>query len=258
MNQSSPQQLKSLQEKILGASQKLDNLNTEVNVVGRRRQQIASETKKETDRLLRKRRTDLNKLEKQVESRLKPLETTEKQLKDSLRSLTASKTALEADLVALRGEIKATRDVLSDQQQLLNDKKAELQVLETTKLGLEKSINSLNDQKNSLQTSNSELINQNAEVKRTNEELTENLDFLRRDFKVAKQAKEEQIAALNERLETLISQAENQEQSNRLVREDLAKRQRAIAEKEKNLSVREYKVRRDEGILARNADLLDL
>lgn len=233
-------------------------METEIQTAQKHSADLREEAERQTERLLKDRSAQLEKLENDAKELLIPLINREELLKTSVTSLTNQKIALETTLTGLDSQINGRRQAILEADQAVSAQKSVLDDEKTKVAAVHDQISAIKQQIEPLQNTLVQLTDNidKSSVKR--DELRDQIGDYRTEFEILKNEKERVVTVLDskrEKLELDIIQA--QEEMN-AQRQDLAQRIRIANDREEVLKRRENKVARGEADNRRNASLMNL
>lgn len=261
MSQNSPNlsdQLKKMQTEAQTLEQKIQHRKNEAQAVQESLTQLQAEFDRNTIRLLAEQTATLDATKVIFENEQADLkETIEKQslvidrnntkITEQDKALELATNAVSQIIYEIEREERALTDAKQQTDKLIRSKSE----LSADKLALELSITLLEERKLTVETEAVEQIKAKGLI-------IDDINELQEVYDKDKLDKDQTIAFLNTKILDLSQKATVIQDKERLIRTDLATWQESLAEKDKNLRLRERKVEQGEDKIVQNANLLNL
>lgn len=212
----------------------------------------------QTQRLLAKRQSELDKMEDEATKHLKEIEEACIEPEHKLQEVQNKIDAADSTLISKQKEV----DDVTNTVTLLDNKKSSLELIitdkENTVAKTETTIDDLKAQKTTLQDDITDLTDQLKTLTTKVTLQTTILDQLKQKTIQVEAQHQQELDALINKKESTISETKDIKKQIELERGDIATRTKAVDAREINIRVREYKVNEGEESIKRNANLLQL
>lgn len=232
--------------------------NAEVQAAQEKLESIRLAIHKETERLLLEQRTRLNTVSHELEKGIT-------QQNIVLTELTQTVSNTKCEYSSLQSYIVEATNTLELVKKDITDAKQEYSSLKQSSTQENERILHLKDQKSQLEIAVSTLKTESiaetsvlSKLKDTKDILESKIADLEVEYDKKAAEKEEKQAILNTKLLISRQELEQHQQQDTVVRDELAKWQKRLEERDTNLRVRERKVEDSETKLIHNANLLEL
>lgn len=247
-----------IQAKVTAANEHLRHLQNEVGQVERSLKMRREELVAQTQELLAARRSELADEEQQAKTRLEAITSGQVAARNELTGLQRQKTALEADLIELQEDMQTLAGRRDAALQALREAENELETKKAETNQAQARTSFLQGEHGPLEQSLATLRTSIAAQEQVLDELNIKEAQVMGRFETKKRKIELEIGDLLTKQEQLEFEHARLKREFGQMSEELAVRLKNADDRETILKQREAKVRQDEKVIARNAQLLNL